>query len=233
MILAAPVLAIRQLMQDLAPHLPTGVVVTDVASTKASVENWANRFLPVRVRFVGGHPMAGKETAGLEHADATLFRQRTWCVVHPPRADAAAVELVARLAADTGATVVHLNSAEEHDRAVAATSHLPFTLSAILARAVIGRDDFGALEPVAATGLRDMTRLASGDVLMHRDICITNRDALVDQLESFAALLKDAALTLRRMPDADSAVASEAPAIQELEELLRRAKRDRDDWLGG
>ncbi|NBX47240.1 MAG: prephenate dehydrogenase/arogenate dehydrogenase family protein [Chloroflexi bacterium] len=77
-VLAAPVLAIRQLLTDIAPHLAAGTVVTDVASTKASVEEWALGVLPANVEWVGGHPMAGRETAGIDHADPTLFKSFAW-----------------------------------------------------------------------------------------------------------------------------------------------------------
>src|SRR5687768_4895693 len=102
-LLAPPVLAMRALLRELAPHLRDGTVVTDSASTKSDVERWAGDTLPAGVRWVGGHPMAGKEAAGLEHADASLFRGRTWCIVPPPTADPGAVRLVTRLAAATGA----------------------------------------------------------------------------------------------------------------------------------
>ena len=130
-VLAPPVLAVRDLLARLAPHLTPGTVVTDVASTKRCVEAWAARFLPPGVAYIGGHPMAGKEQAGIEHADGRLFQGRTWCIVPPPGADPGAEEVVRRLAEDAGSRTVRLG-AVEHDRAVAATSHLPFVASALL-----------------------------------------------------------------------------------------------------
>ncbi|MBI3969816.1 MAG: prephenate dehydrogenase [Chloroflexi bacterium] len=227
-VLAAPVLAIRRLLQEIAPHVPDGTVVTDVASTKRDVERWALRFLPRRIHFVGGHPMAGKETAGIEHADGALFHDRTWCVIPPPGADDGAVELVTRIAAATGARTVQM-SAEEHDRAVAATSHLAFAVSKTLCRSVIAGDDFGQRRPVAGTGLRDTTRLASGDALMHRDICLTNRDNLVRELEHFSARLAELTGAIRQLPDPDDAEGD--PALQQLEDLFVSLKQARDSWL--
>ncbi len=172
--------------------------------------------------------MAWKETAGIEHADAALFRGRTWCLVPPPDADPDAVEVVKRLALDAGARPLLIDAAE-HDRAVAATSHLPFTASAALCRAVIAQPGFAALAPVAASGLRDVTRLASGDPLMHRDICLTNRDNLVRELEAYAAQVRDLADLIRRLPEPEAAEQSEAPAA--LEALFVAAKQARDAWL--
>ncbi|HEX2034120.1 MAG TPA: prephenate dehydrogenase [Chloroflexota bacterium] len=231
-ILAPPVLAIRRLLPELAPHLRPGTVVTDVASTKVNVEGWARRFLPREVAFVGGHPMAGKETAGIEYAEASLFRGRTWCVVPPEGVERGAVGTVLGLAGDAGATTLLIGAAE-HDRAVAATSHLPFTAAAALCLAVVAKEGFGKVAPVAGSGLRDTTRLASGDALMHRDICLTNRDNLVHELEGFAARVTEIAALLKRLPEADldPDVVEQDAALGELEALFVRLKEARDSWL--
>ncbi len=230
LVLAAPVLAIRDLLADLGPLLPSGAIVTDVASTKRQVETWALQLLPAGVHFVGGHPMAGKETAGIDYADGALFRGRTWCIVPPPRASEGAVAAVAQLAADTGALTIRMTAAE-HDAMVAATSHLPFTVSALLCDAVLGRQGFDRLAPVAGPGLRDLTRLASGDALMHRDICVTNRDNLVRELEYFSQRLAEVTALIRALPDAERA--SGDGALAALEDWFRRLKQARDAWLRG
>lgn len=230
LLLATPVLAMRQLLIDVAPHVPAGTVVSDVASTKVHVERWARRYLPAHVRFVGGHPMAGRETAGIEYADGDLFRGRTWCIVPPMGAERTAVELVTRLAADTGATPLQLTAAG-HDRAVAATSHLPFMAAATLCQAVIARDDFDQMAPMAGTGLRDTTRLASGDAFMHRDICLTNRDHLLRELEHFSDRLAEVTELVRRLPEPD--LAENSPELAELEAFFARLKHERDGWVEG
>ncbi len=229
-VLALPVLAIRQLMRDLSPLLRPGTVVTDVASTKRHVERWARQLLPPHAPFVGGHPMAGKETAGIEHADGSLFRGRTWCIVPPEGADAAAVERVTRLAREAGARPLQIGAAD-HDRAVAVTSHLSFMTSVTLCQAVVAREDFRRVAPVAGTGLRDTTRLASGDPLMHRDICLTNRDFLVHELETFGARVAEVTDLIRRLPDPEAAPGD--PAVDRLERLFAELKTARDAWLEG
>jgi prephenate dehydrogenase len=228
-VLAPPVLAIRSLMEQLAPHLGAETVVTDVASTKRVVERWALAILPAHVRFVGSHPMAGKETAGIDHADGTLFRNRTWCVVPPPGADDEAVRCVTQIGADTGARTLRI-AAEKHDRAVAAVSHLPFMAAIGIAAQVIGRDDFAAISLVAGTGLRDMTRLASGDALMHRDICATNRDNIAAELERYAREIATLADLVRGLPNAES-LASDTPQLMRLGERFAQSKGARDAWL--
>ena len=171
------------------PHLTPGTVVTDVASTKRCVEAWAARFLPLGVAFIGGHPMAGKEQAGIEHADGRLFRGRTWCIVPPPGADPGAEEVVRRLAEDAGSHTVRLGAL----LSTTAPWQPPATSPSSPRPSWPRRWSPGPSSPtwpqVAGRRLRDTTRLADGDPLMHRDICLTNRDFLVREVERFAAHL--------------------------------------------
>lgn len=227
-VLAAPVLAIRQLLTDIAPHLSPGTVVTDVASTKASVEEWALDVLPANVEWVGGHPMAGRETAGIDHADHTLFNNRVWVVVPSNNARDVSVDRVVRLAIDAGSKVITMTAAD-HDVAVAQVSHVPFMISTALSDAVIGNSKFGEWAPVAATGLRDITRLASGDATMHRDICVTNRDNIAKGLEDVSAVIADLARQVRELPNPATAIGSEE--LEVLDQTFRRIKYDRDGWL--
>ena len=83
-VLATPVMAMKELMEVIGPGLPESCLVTDVGSSKRLVLDWAEQYLPKTVNFVGGHPMAGKETAGPENADADLFRGKAYCVVPGP-----------------------------------------------------------------------------------------------------------------------------------------------------
>ena len=227
-VLAPPVLAIRQLLLDIAPHVAAGTVVTDVASTKVSVEVWARDILPSNVEWVGGHPMAGRETAGIEYADASLFRNRVWVVVPSNAAGSSSVNRVVRLATDAGSKVITMK-ADDHDMAVAQVSHVPFMVSTALSQAVIGNRRFGEWAPVAATGLRDTTRLASGDATMHRDICVTNRDNIARGLEAVSAVLADLARQVRELPN--PAMALGTKELEGLDQTFRRIKHDRDGWL--
>ncbi len=174
--------------------------------------------------------MAGKETSGLEHADGDLFRGRTWCIVPPPGADPNAEATVIQLAQDTGACTLRIGAAA-HDRAVAAVSHLPFTAAAAIARAIISRPDFTAIAPIAGTGLRDMTRLASADPVMHRDIVFTNRDNIINEVERYVDSLQGVLSLLRRLPGPDDA--SDDPATAELGRFFVELKEARDTWLRG
>lgn len=187
-VLAAPVLALRSLLADIAPHLGERALVTDVGSTKAQVRAWAAALLPWGVTFVGGHPMAGAERSGVEAADPSLYHGCVWCLTPtaetPPAALAALSSLVERLGAHP--LVV---DAEAHDAAVAAISHLPLVAAVALTNAVAGRPDWALAQHLAAGGFRDTTRVAAGNPRMARDICLTNTQPLLAALDGYLAEL--------------------------------------------
>lgn len=217
-IVAAPVQAIREVFAEIAPLLPRGAVVTDVASTKSQVIEWARELLPSTVDFVGGHPMAGKERTGPAAADPRIFEGAIYCVTPGPRARQAAVDLVEAMVRQTKAKVYYIDPAE-HDSYVAAVSHLPFLLSAAQMAVVSDSAGWKEMAPLAATGFRDISRLASGDAEMHRDICVTNQAALVHWLNVAAQQLLD----LR-----DQIEAGEG---DELLAFFERARAARERWL--
>lgn len=208
-VVAVPVLAVREIFQAIAPALRPRAAVTDVASTKAMVCDWAGEFFAES--FVGGHPMAGSERSGVGNAHAALFAGATYCLTPTPETSPAAIEKVAAMVRAIGATPYELSPAA-HDRAVAAISHLPFLLSTALVDVTTSSPEWNALRVLAASGYRDVSRLASGDARMHRDICVTNADeirpwlqAAARALEQLAAELHDGAAMLRRFEDAKAA----------------------------
>ena len=203
-LLAAPPLACLALLDDLAGPLRGALgpeaIVTDVASSKRQL---VARARERGIRFVGGHPMAGREASGFDAADGSLFAARPWVIGPPaPRADEAAVVVVEELARAVGAIPLRVDP-ERHDAAVAAISHLPLVLSAALVEAAMGHA--GGLDEttrkaasrLAATGWQDMTRLARGDAAMGAGIAATNADllasgirALRDELDGWLAELE-------------------------------------------
>lgn len=194
-ILAVPPLAIREVMESIRPALKAGAVVCDVGSTKSDVMQWAEELLPTTVHFIGTHPMAGGSSS-IEAADAELFVGATWCVVPSIRADETAVQTVLGMVSALGAEPLFVDAAE-HDGFVGGVSHLPFVLSAALMRAVSRDAGWRDMQQLSATGFRDVSRLAGGSPTMHRDICVTNRDAIirwideaVDELREMQTLIK-------------------------------------------
>ena len=189
-VLASPVLAMREVMEDIAGALEQGTVVTDVASTKARVMEWAHELLPRRVTFVGGHPMAGKTEVGPQHAEATLFEGARWAVVASAEGSSQAVETIAGLAAILGAKPMFMD-ADEHDAYVAGISHLPLIAATALFRLTRSSEAWPELSLLAADGFKDTTRLAGTDEALAHDISVTNREQLVHWLQRYRTELRD------------------------------------------
>jgi prephenate dehydrogenase len=186
-VLAAPPLEALALLDRLADGANAATAtVTDVVSTKrAMVERAAELGLP----FVGGHPMAGLETSGYEAATPDLFVDRPWVTVGQPGTDLERVEALARA---VGARPVAM-SAEAHDAAVAAISHLPLVVAAAIVEAVTGdgQSDWPVARSLAAGGWRDMTRLARGDSAMGAGIAATNAELIAARLRDLRDVLDE------------------------------------------
>lgn len=218
-IIATPPMAIRETMEYIAPHLAEGVLVTDTGSTKSNVLKWADEIFPAGVNFVGGHPMAGKESSGPDAAEATLFDGATYAICATPSADYQAVQTLASLVESIGATPYFIG-AEEHDSYVAAVSHLPFILSVALVGCTSDSPSWDDISTLAASGYRDITRLASGDPVMHRDICVTNQESIIKWIDQFITYLYKFRNDVRDDPDA-------------VELALISAWQARSRWLSG
>ena len=197
-IIAVPVLSVREVMQQIAAHVEEGAVVTDTTSTKAHVMAWAKELLPGHVNFVGGHPMAGKENTGIENAEAGLFRAKAYCVCPAVDASDSAVKSVLGLAKLAGAEPMFID-AEEHDIYAGAVSHLPLMLSTALFSMLRSSPAWTDMGMMASSGFHDVTRLASGDPAMSHGIWVTNREAVIhwlermtDELRRFRDMLNDA-----------------------------------------
>ena len=220
-VLAGPAPVVLTQLDDLAGPWRSAVaadaVITDVASTKASI---VRRAAGLGLRFVGGHPMAGREASGYGAAQADLFHGRPWVVV-PGSADEEAVARVERLALAVGAQPRRLDAAE-HDDAVAGVSHLPLVVSAALVEAVAGappddRPGWTVASQLAAGGWRDMTRLARGDIAMGKGILTTNAPSIAARVHDMITVLEGWLADLERDGGADG----------EAVERRLRAARDR------
>ena len=183
-IIATPILQVAKVLEEIAPALGEGTVVTDTASTKREVLRWAGELLPEEVAFVGGHPIAGKEQSGLDAADASLFEGRPWAITPAVDAPEQAVRTVESLIALAGAQPV-LIDAEEHDSYLAAVSHLPLLLSTALFSLASRSQAWPDLAQLAGPGFRDTTRLASSSPDLSHDICLTNRENLLHWLDRY------------------------------------------------
>lgn len=225
-VLAGPPTACLAALDDLAggwhASLPPTAVITDVASTKRAIVERADA---AGLRFVGGHPMAGLEVSGFGASRGDLFAGHPWVIVPARAAQPEDVRLVTQLVEACGALVIRLEAAA-HDRAVAAISHLPLILASALVETVAGRthasapDDWATASGLAASGWRDMTRLARGDPAMGAGIAVTNAAALSEQLRGLQAALGSWTEMLERPGGPDEAMIRErlAAAKRRLEE---------------
>jgi prephenate dehydrogenase len=211
--LAAPATACLPLIDKLAGSwrhlLRPDAIVTDVASTKAMIIERADA---AGLWFVGGHPMAGRESSGYAAADKDLFVDRPWIVLPGALAGPSDVQRVGDLARACRANVVEMADAAAHDRAVAGISHLPLIVAAALVEAVAGtrggpRDDWPSSALLAAGGWRDSTRVARGDPAMGAAIAVTNAPALAARLRDLQAVLAGWLTELERSGGPDEAAA--------------------------
>ncbi len=216
-ILAAPVMALDALARDVAPFAAPGSRWTDVGSVKAPVVAALAQRLP---RFVGGHPMAGRETPGMQNAYAGLLQNAVWVLTPTDDTDGADVAAMRQLVEALGAWPLALPP-DAHDRAVSRISHAPYLLAVAL-NLLIARDhDRERLLFLAAGGFRDLTRVASGAPRMSRDMVVENRAAIRDALRDLGAVLDELAADLDR-PEALLAAAREAKRTRDALPVVKR-----------
>jgi prephenate dehydrogenase len=224
-VLTAPPLTCLDLVDEiggpLRPALPPEATVTDAASSKAGIVARADA---AGLPFVGGHPMAGRETSGYAASQAELFVGRPWVVVPGNHARLGDGERVGELIAACGGIEIEMDAAT-HDLAVAAISHMPLVVSAALVESVAGkagepeRLDWEAASTLAATGWAGMTRLARGEPGMGAGIAATNAAATATRLRELRAILDEWIAELEREggPDADRLRARFAAARERLQ----------------
>jgi prephenate dehydrogenase len=189
--LAQPIETILETLGELDRHVRPGTLITDAGSTKAAIVQRAAQTVH-RGRFVGGHPMAGKEARGVEAADAELFRGRPWVLTSPEPESTELVKWIAKI----GARLVILPAAE-HDRLVGMVSHLPQLLSTALASTFAHEPDIARIAGPAAI---DLTRLALSPYDIWRDIVSTNTAEIDAALASFIARLTEIRANLTNHP---------------------------------
>jgi prephenate dehydrogenase len=211
---AAPVGALPGVVGEVLAAAGEECVVSDVGSTKRSVVAAVDD-----PRFVGGHPLAGAETAGVEHARADLFDGATWYLTPTARTGGILYERLHRLLVDLGARPAALD-ADTHDALLATVSHLPHVLANVLVgRAARVLSEEGERLPATGPSFRDATRVAGANTAIWRDIYLANADALVEAIDDTVARLGEvrSALTAR---DGDVVAAWNDGAREERRRLL-------------
>jgi prephenate dehydrogenase len=218
-IISTPVGAMKALFEEMAPLLPVHALVMDTGSTKATVLKWAADLLPNGVRFIGGHPMAGKTETGPDAADAKLFQGAVWCLAPLPSAPRDAIDDAVRFVESLGGAPYFVDP-DEHDGLVASVSHLPDLMSAALIGHLGRERSWRESASLAAGGFAYATHLTDSDPQMFADIMRTNRDNVVRRIDLYIAELE----TLR------DAIAQDSPALKD---QFEQARTLHQDWLAG
>ena len=215
-VIGATLGATGAILEALSQALGADTVLTDVGSTKSSVIVLARKILGERFEnFVPGHPIAGTEHSGADASSAGLFRDHKVILTPLSQTRAAAVQAVTRMWEKTGATVVNMDVAD-HDRVLAATSHLPHLLAYALVDTLASSTDADEIFSYAAGGFHDFTRIASSNPEMWRDIALANREALLRICDLFAQRFDALKLAI------------EAGDAEALEQIFTSAKAARD-----
>lgn len=220
-LLAMPVGQTASIMAQIAPHLHANTIVTDAGSTKQDVIAAVRSHLPLQNRhqFVPGHPIAGTEQSGAQASQADLYRNKHVILTPLAETNINAVDRVTHLWQACGAEV-SLMPADEHDKILAATSHLPHILAFTMMNHLNhSTDQLGNLLRFAGSGLRDFTRIAGSSPEMWRDICLANREALLSQMDAYQKELHALQIMLKNNDGAA------------LEKAFSQARNARENWL--
>lgn len=215
--LAVPMLSMHSQMLSIKPYLKAQAIVTDAGSVKGPFIKDALSALGSLQRVVPGHPIAGREKTGVDAADVNLYQERRVLLTPTKDVDVDAIESVRALWEMAGAAV-ELLAPEQHDRVLAATSHLPHVLAFALVDTLATQQEVEEIFRYAAGGFRDFSRIASSDAVMWRDVCLTNKDAILESMDRLDTHVKQ----LRSMIESEDGAGIQA--------VFERAKNARDKY---
>jgi prephenate dehydrogenase len=196
-VLATPMSAMRELVERCRGKFKKGAVLTEVGSTKQKMIDEVASLLEPGVDFIPTHPIAGKEKSGAKYSDPEIFQGR-WCIIVPvDKSSPKGVEKIKKLWQALGSRVEIMNG-PEHDRMLAAISHLPHLVAYALVGALLELDRERPMLRFSAGGFRDFIRVAGSSPRMWRDICLENKkqiiamiDLYLGQLEKIKAMIED------------------------------------------
>jgi prephenate dehydrogenase len=194
--LCIPVYAMKSVLSELTMGLSPNCILTDVGSTKGDVMSLVHQ-IGLKQPFIGGHPLAGSENSGYSASNANLFENAYYCITPAENTNSDAVECLKLLIQKMGAIPLELTP-EEHDRATAAISHVPHVVAALLVNLITKLDGpQNVMKTIAAGGFKDITRIASSSPDLWTGICISNKDIILETLNSMGNVLKDFETDLR------------------------------------
>ncbi|MCL1960380.1 MAG: prephenate dehydrogenase [Desulfovibrionaceae bacterium] len=217
-LLAVPVAATENTLKSIREQLKPDMLVMDVGSTKRDVVDAARRALKQDVGlFVPCHPVAGREVAGVEYADADLYNGKHLIITPIERTLAPKIEQADALWRALGCNVARL-SPEQHDAAFAAVSHLPHLIAFALMNSIAAQPEGAAFLSLAGPGFRDFSRIAASTPQVWRDVLVANREEVANQMRHFQQALAELQARI------------DAGQTDELERLINRASRARANW---
>jgi len=216
-IIATPVGSYESILKEMKPHISEDMVISDVGSTKVSViEAVKAVFDGVFDNFIPAHPIAGKEKSGFEVSDADLFVNKKVIITPLENNNPESIKILTKMWEEIGAEVDFMTP-QSHDDLLGMTSHLPHMLAFSLVNYLVSQHPEASV--YAAGGFKDFSRIASGDAIMWRDICLHNRDAIIAHIEGYQE-------SLNTLADAINSQNKD-----QLESLFREAKNTRDSWI--
>ncbi|HHU63400.1 MAG TPA: prephenate dehydrogenase [Clostridiales bacterium] len=197
-IICTPVLKTLDTVKEILPHVKPGCIITDVGSTKSVLMDKVAKILPPHVCFIGGHPMAGSENSGYHFSSHHIFENAYYILTPGPNHDNASLDRLRKIIEAIGSIPIIMD-AGLHDRVTGLISHLPHILSGGLINLVMATDtQEGHGRKLAAGGFKDITRISSSSPEIWRDICISNKEQLLEiidlyikELDTFKTWLKD------------------------------------------
>ena len=217
-IIATPVGSFKEILNEIKPFLTSKIVISDVGSTKTNIASIVSQTLgDYSNYFIPAHPIAGKEKSGFEASEANLFNNRKVIITPLETSNSDSINIIQEMWEGTGADVDFM-SPESHDELLGMTSHLPHMLAFSLVNYLISKNPSASI--YAAGGFKDFSRIASGDAVMWRDICIQNKDQIISHIKGYQK-------TLNSLVDA-----IENENSDELDLLFTSAKKTRDSWVG-
>ena len=219
-VIAVPVGGIKDTLAAIGPYLKSGCLITDTASIKSPVIEWAEEILPEEVNFVGGDPIVSDAgtSGGIDAARADLFSGAVYCLTPAPGADPNAVRLASDFVYLLGAKPYFLNPLE-HDGLMAGVDHLPFVLSAALLGVATESASWREMRKLAGGAFENATRFVSADPTTYRDACLVNRENIVRWIDAWSGKLGELKETI---------LAGDA---EKLERIFKEALIARQRWL--
>ena len=217
-VIATPVGTFKDILDQIEPLISSNVIITDVGSTKSDIVNIVNDVLKDNSScFIPAHPIAGKERSGFEVSDSKLYDGKKVIITPQETNSPESIDVIDQMWKNVGADVDFMN-AQSHDNLLGMTSHLPHMLAFSLVNYLVDQNPNASL--YAGGGFKDFSRIASGDAVMWRDICLQNKNQIMNHLKGYKSTLDD---LLEAINDEDS---------EKLGQLFTTAKKTRDSWLG-